>query len=71
MAIEVKLFGYNVGQILEVVKELKSMGYQQQTDFNFRWHPPVNVFFANESPGYATFTFYNEEIAIWFKLKYD
>jgi hypothetical protein len=55
--------------IMAIVAELRSAGYKQVVDFDFQYIPAT--FEDNEvTPRHTIFTFYTEEIATWFALKY-
>ena len=72
MAIEIKIAGRDVERILEIVRELRRMGYQQPADFNFSWKPAQYDWLGSaEEPSSTTFIFYNNEAATFFRLKYD
>ena len=71
--IEVKILDIQVGQIVEIVHDLRLKGYVLDVDFEFEYHPPK---FDNLSghPVYnrhVIFKFYKEELATWFSLMYQ
>lgn len=60
-----------VGPIIDLVRDLKNQGYQQGIDFDFAYCPPQWDDFTGESiPRHTVFTFYKDELASWFSLKY-
>ena len=70
--IEVKLIDKMPNDILEIVKELRSLGYIQGKDFDFQYRPPKYTDLTHD-PVYnrtTTFMFYKEEMASWFSLRY-
>ena len=72
--IEVRINGMLPGLTMEVVRELRSKGYKQGTDFDFEYHKPKNNdWMAGEeyNERYTIFTFYKDSIATWFTLKYQ
>lgn len=62
----------NSNEIIAIVRELRSSGLVQGTDFDFNFYGAVydpstyNIIKA----GHTVFTFYKEEDAIMFTLKY-
>jgi hypothetical protein len=67
---EVLLEDINVGDVLDIVNELRGLGYKQGVDFDFaytqgRWDEMIG-----EIPKNTVFTFYHEKIASWFALKH-
>lgn len=60
-------------QTMDIVRDLRKMGYVQGTDFDFSYHKPEIV--LNEDAGvynrYTVFTFYIEKLATWFSLRYQ
>lgn len=60
-----------VGPIIDLVRDLKNQGYQQGIDFDFAYCPPQWNDFTGESVArHTVFTFYKDELASWFSLKY-
>ena len=70
--IEVKLLDKMPNDILEIVKELRSLGYAQDTDFDFEYHKPKYNDWSGDAVynRYTIFKFYKEELATWFALRY-
>ena len=63
----------NVGatQALDIVHELRTLGYVQGRDFDFSYHQSFwDGFGHEETPRHTIFKFYNETHASWFALKY-
>ena len=56
---------------MEIVRELRTSGWQQGSDFDFNYHP---YYYADESgreyTRYTVFTFYNDKYATFFALKW-
>lgn len=72
MAIKCILENRRVDQILDVVKELRAAGLVQSKDFDFRWEPAHYDWSGDAECGSrATFTFYTEQYATMFELKYQ
>jgi hypothetical protein len=60
-----------VNRILAVVDALREDGYITSNDFDFYYIPPgFDQIGRMVEQGYATFDFYNEELAVMFALKY-
>lgn len=61
----------NATQMLDIVRELKNSGLKVHEDFDFEYTPGTwdwnNV---EQIPRKTQFTFYNEEAATYFALKY-
>lgn len=71
--IEVKILDIQVGQIVEIVHDLRMKGYVQDVDFEFEYHPPKFDNFSSEAVynRHVLFKFYKEEMATWFSLMYQ
>lgn len=70
--IEITVRNYTVDRVLEVVKDLRAMGYVQREDFDFKWKPAHYDWLGSaEEASCTTFMFYNNEAATFFRLKYD
>jgi len=54
----------------DIVHELQRLGYQQSVDFNFAYHPGRWDEMTGDIPKRTAFTFYNDALATFFKLKY-
>jgi hypothetical protein len=59
-------------EIMEIVREIRKMGWIQGKDFDFAYHPAHynNDGFEAVSPKYTKFLFYNEKYATMFTLKF-
>lgn len=71
--IEVKLIDTTASQAMDIAKELKDRGYVMGVDFDFSYHPPKYTDLTPD-PVYnrhTIFTFYKEELASWFSLRYQ
>mgnify|MGYP003333569117 FL=1 len=71
--IEVKVENWNVQKVLEVVTDLRKMGYVQGLDFDFFYYPAKMIDFnpySNYTGKYTIFKFKNEQLATYFYLKY-
>lgn len=69
---EVRIEEMMPNEILDIVKELRSMGHVQGTDFDFIYHKPKYDYFNSENDynRHTYFRFYKEELATWFSLRY-
>jgi hypothetical protein len=60
-----------VNDILQLVNELKTHGLIQGKDFDFSYIPYTYKKKTNDKiPRHAIFTFYKEDMASWFSLKW-
>ncbi len=66
----VQLDNLSANEILELVGHLKKQGYCQGSDFDFAYHQSRWDEMVGEIPRYTVFTFYNEQLATWFALKF-
>jgi hypothetical protein len=66
----------NINGVMDIVYDLRRQGYRQGTDFDFAYHPnPIDY----DSMGiidygrkkYTEFHFYDEHLAMMFKLRYS
>lgn len=62
----------SLDKVLDIVYTLRSQGLKQGIDFDFTWVPENNYGFYNEESyrKHVVFTFYNDEQAMIFALKY-
>ena len=71
---EYKLFVKDIGKLLTVVHELRANDIKQGVDFDFAWYTKTwenNDFrFSVKEASHGLFTFYNEELGVWFAMKY-
>lgn len=68
--IVVRLWDLKPDEALEIVRELKSKGYKQTTDFDFA-HFQGKISMNGEERRYTNFMFYNEKLATYFALRYS
>jgi len=73
--IAVRLRGQRIDSVLAIVRELRDLGYEQGSDFDFAYTPEkldYNLAKAGEvlSPRQTVFNFYDEQLSSWFILKY-
>jgi hypothetical protein len=70
--IEVKLMDKYPREVMEIVKELRQKGYMQHIDFDFEYHQPIYSDWSGdvEYNRHTIFTFYKDELATWFSLRY-
>jgi hypothetical protein len=71
--IDVIIYDKKPYDILTIVHELKNTGFVQGVDFDFEYHKPT---YNDWSAGsvynrHTIFTFYKDELATYFKLKYE
>lgn len=68
---EIKVYR-SLDKVLEIVYSLRGQGLKQGADFDFTWVPENNYGFYNEETykKHVIFTFYNDELAMMFALKY-
>lgn len=69
--IKVELTEFTLSDILETVASLRRQGYAQGTDFDFTYYPEKyaeNGFDGKIQERKVEFTFYNEHLALIFKL---
>ncbi len=70
--IEVKLIDTMPNEVMDIVRQLKQRGYVQGTDFEWEYHKPEYNDWSGDAVynRYTMFTFYKEELATWFSLRY-
>jgi hypothetical protein len=67
----VRIKNKNAIEAIDVVRELREKGYTQGIDFDFEYHHHESVEpWASTEQRHTLFTFYKEELATWFSLKY-
>jgi hypothetical protein len=60
------------GKSLELVNELRSAGYIQGVDFDFRFYPSIQDRFTGPAkPSFVLFHFYKESLATYYGLKWQ
>ena len=67
----VRIKNKNAIEAMDLVKELREKGYAQGVDFDFEYHhhesdDPQDI----TEQRHTLFTFYKEELATWFSLKW-
>lgn len=70
--IEVVLQDRIPSDFIEIVREMKSKGYLLGVHFDFTYHPPVFDNYSGDAVynRNVVFTFYKDELATWFSLRY-
>jgi hypothetical protein len=68
--VHIKLYKKDAGKIMDIVKELRSMGWVQSVDFDFAFNQSKWDDMVGEIPKHTVFTFYTEKYASFFSLKY-
>ncbi len=68
--IEVVIKYINPAKVVEIVQELRAMGWMQGTDFDFAFHQSRWDEMIGDVPRYTVFTFYNDSNASYFMLKW-
>ena len=66
----ITLTGKNPNEIMDIIREMRSAGWIQGTDFDFAYHQSRWDDMIGEVPKYAIFTFYTEKYATFFALKW-
>lgn len=71
--IKVIIFDKPVNEILEIVKNMREHGFIQGTDFDFEYHAPRFHDWSGDAVynRHTVFIFYKDELATYFKLKYE
>lgn len=71
MPIVIVLYDKDSSEISILLKDLASMGWLAQKDFDFAYTPgKFDWVETKQLPRKTTFTFYNSKAAVWFSLKY-
>lgn len=71
--IKIKCDNWDPDKILDVVNQMRNLGYKQGHDFDFEYHPPTysqSYAWDGDTEKYGVFRFYNEKLATWFELRY-
>jgi len=70
--IEVKLLHKQPNEVVEIVRELRRMGWQQGADFDYIFYPARYNNDGHEAvaPRQTKFLFYNEKYATIFVIKF-
>jgi len=68
----VTLLHLSANDTLDIVSQLRQMGYVQGNDFDFAYHQAKydNDGWSAVTPKQAEFMFHNVALATWFSLKY-
>lgn len=63
----------NVTKVLEIITELRKMGWVQGVDFDFAYHKELWDEFSSEPiiERHTIFTFYNDSNASYFMLRWS
>lgn len=62
----------NISTIMDIVYEMRSIGYKQGVDFDFAYHAPEYDYVGSITEvAFTEFMFYNNSLASWFVLKYS
>jgi hypothetical protein len=69
---KVELTHVRPDRVIEIVRELRKQGYHQGSHFDFAYSPARynNDGWEAVSPKTTVFTFYTDELATYFTLKY-
>lgn len=57
-------------QVIDIVCELRQQGMTQGKDFDFSYNQSKWDDMIGEIPKQTIFTFYKDQLATWFQLKY-
>ena len=70
--IEVTILDKDPSAVVNIVHELRQVGLVQGKDFDFMYKPPQWDNFSGDAVynRRTVFSFYTEELASWFSLKY-
>lgn len=70
--IEIVIMDKDPSGVIEIVKDLRLSGLVQGQDFDFTYRPPQWDNFSGDAVynKRTVFSFYTEELASWFALKY-
>lgn len=68
--LEITLYGKNSNEVIEIVRELRCMGWVQGKDFDFSYIISTLENWNEVLPKHTVFTFYTEKYASYFALKY-
>ncbi len=69
---EVTVIDRDPSYIMDLVRELRALGYRQGQDFDFAYRPAKWDNFSGDAVynRSTVFTFYKDELASWFSLRY-
>jgi hypothetical protein len=68
--IAIRLWEIKPDEALEIVRQLRDMGWKQTIDFDFA-HFQGKISIEGEERRYTNFMFYNEKLATYFALRYQ
>ena len=68
---EVDILHLSANDATDIVRELRSQGYQQGVEFDFAFHQSRWDEMTGDIPRHTVFTFYNNNLSSWFALKYQ
>jgi hypothetical protein len=65
--------GFELDQVLTIVRQLRTDGFRQGLDFDFTYNPSILSTMSYETirERHTVFHFYNPELATLFALKYS
>lgn len=69
--IDVVIEHIDPSRVVEIVQELRSMGWMQGTDFDFAFHQSRWDEMTGDIPRHTVFTFYNDSNASYFMLRWS
>ena len=71
--IEVTIIDKDPSYIMELVRDLRAQGFVQGQDFDFTYRPARWDNFSGDAVynRSTVFTFYRDELASWFSLRYE
>ena len=61
---------HSLPAILEIVHEMRSLGYKQGVDFDFSFVPATYDGYNELTPKRTEFHFYNQILTSWFAMKF-
>jgi hypothetical protein len=70
---QITLTNLSPNDAMEIVRELRSLGYQQGLDFDFQYNPPKydDLDLLQVYNRHTIFSFYTDKLATWFALRYQ
>ena len=67
---EIRVDGIVPVDLIKLNQLMQEHGMVLHKDYDFAYHPPKNGVFEEQQASFTVFTFYNDECATWFALKY-
>jgi hypothetical protein len=67
---EIQVDKFGASKIIDIVHQMRSLGWVQGQDFDFAFHQPRWDDMIGEIPNSTVFTFYDEKYATMFILKF-